>query len=155
VQSMLGVGSKFTFKVKVFRTSETVQSPARRTGVKANENSPMDCIDTNDMEIKIDSSRSQKNKHIHRSPADSLNDTRTLVRTGINELDSFPPVHANDSNDRISFQGLTFDMSTSLTTPLEIIQGSFKIDLSLYGKLFDFLKTMETHGKLKHSESAG
>ena len=46
-------------------------------------------------------------------------------------------------------------MSTSLTTPLEIIQGSSNIDPMLYGKLFDFLKTMETHGKLKHSENSG
>jgi len=46
-------------------------------------------------------------------------------------------------------------MSTSLTTPLELIQGSSNIDEMLYGRLFEFLKTMETHGKLKRNESAG
>ena len=155
VQSMLGVGSKFTFRVKVYRTSEPKESPGPRTAAEANENSPCIGLDTHDMEIKLDScSEKGHNRLNSNSPGDSC-DTRALVRTGINEMDSFPPGQVANSKDRFSFQGLTFDMSTSLTMPLELIQGSSNIDEMLYGKLFEFLKTMESHGKLKPGESAG
>ena len=89
---MLGVGSKFTFRVKVYRTSEPKESPVPRTAAHANENSPCIGLDMHDMEIKLDSSREKGlNKLNSNSPADSMSDTRALVRTEINEMDSFPP----------------------------------------------------------------
>ena len=93
---MLGVGSKFTFRIKVFRTTEQREMPAPNTGLKANENSPSICIDTDHMEIKLISSRSLS-RDKNNSPAYSMSDTRALVRTGINEMDSFPPATANES----------------------------------------------------------
>ena len=46
-------------------------------------------------------------------------------------------------------------MSTSLTEPLEAVNGGQNLDTELYGKLFDFLKIMKTHGKLAPGVGGG
>lgn len=101
VQSMLGVGSKFTFRVKVFRTSDAPESPSPpRRGAEANENSPSINIDTQDMVLQLQDS---KDKRVDNSPIDSISETRALARTGCNELDLFPPQYDRDSKDRFTF----------------------------------------------------